>query len=71
LRSTTGLSPEQPVRPTPGSITLCDECGTWSVFAADMSLRLATADEVDEIDPELRQITTRLVEALAARERKH
>lgn len=35
--------------PNPGDVSLCIECGEWSVFAADLSRRKPTEDEFTSI----------------------
>lgn len=44
------LAPQQ----QPGDMCLCSQCGTLATFTADLDLRLATGDEVDNLlaDPD-------------------
>lgn len=61
---TLGGRPAEPVIPEPGSVTCCRECVTWCVVTEFHQLRLASADEIAAIDPELRTIAERLAREL-------
>lgn len=37
--------------PDPGSVTICAYCFKWLTFNSDMSLRLATPQELTQTDP--------------------
>jgi predicted RNA-binding Zn-ribbon protein involved in translation (DUF1610 family) len=56
LRSATGLNPNETIYPTPGALSLCDQCHRWNVFTDGLGLRPATADEIARIPDELRAV---------------
>jgi hypothetical protein len=39
---------DQAAVPTPGAVTICDGCGETGVFGADLKIRPATEDELEE-----------------------
>src|SRR5262245_34108751 len=72
LRAATGIAERrEDTIPTPGALTLCDQCATWLVFTLDMHLRLATPEEIEHVAPEMRQIAEELLAAIDAQRPKH
>jgi len=72
LSCATGIAetPEA-ARPHPGGVTICDQCATWLVFDARLQLRVATAEEIDAVDPEMRAAALRVLGFLDAQRRRH
>jgi hypothetical protein len=70
LYSATGLSSDTPVRPYPGALTMCDQCGTWLAFTDTLALRLASAEEIEHVDPQLRALAAEIVARLATEDTK-
>lgn len=56
LEAATGLSSVRPEPPTPGTLTLCNECERWLVFTDSLGLRIATDEDVAQTDPLLRRL---------------
>jgi hypothetical protein len=46
--------------PTPGDITICASCRTILAFCEAMDLRLATQEEINQVENELKQIIMKL-----------
>ena len=55
-------SPFGDVSPEPGDITICACCRIILAFGEAMDLRLATDDEIKEVEEQLNQITQELKE---------
>lgn len=68
LRSATGINAAKPARPTPGDLTLCDQCVTWLVFGPRLTLRLASAAEIDRLSADSRALALAIVTSSARRE---
>jgi len=71
LYSASGLSTDAPVTPYPGALTMCDQCGAWLTFTDTLALRLASAEEIEHIDPNLRRLAAGFVAHLATKDTKH
>jgi hypothetical protein len=46
--------------PEPGDITICANCRTILAFGEAMDLRLATPEEINEVENQLKQVTMEL-----------
>lgn len=46
---TSGFGKDYGEKVTPGSVTLCLDCGEFGVFGEGLSIRKATQDELEEI----------------------
>jgi hypothetical protein len=62
LIAATGIAERrQDTRPHPGALALCDQCGSWNVFTDDLSLRLATDEEIEGVAPALRALALKVM----------
>ena len=50
------LNAAEPPVPTPGCLTMCTECFSMLVFNEDLTLRRASAEEAENLDPILLKI---------------
>lgn len=55
--------------PQQGSLTVCIDCASFLVFEADLSVRLATYDEIADLPSDVRTMLVRAREAIRQQQR--